>query len=96
MYKKINILIVFSFWILLPRPSEEDIAHALEIQRIVNQQELSDPKETIKRKIRQIPGLMKYIIPFALVYIFEYFINQGTVSTYQFLEQKNITFVISV
>lgn len=65
---------------LLPTPSEDDIAHALEIQRIVNQMELSNPSETIKKKLRLIPGLMKYIVPFALVYIFEYFINQGTVS----------------
>lgn len=75
-------IFLFSFWVLLPKPSEQDIAHALEIQKVVNQQELANPSEAIKKKMRLIPGLMKYIIPFALVYIFEYFINQGIVSIF--------------
>lgn len=70
----------YRFWIILPKPSEQDIAHALEIQKIVNKEELKNPKEVIKKKLLLIPGLMKYIIPFSLVYLFEYFINQGTVS----------------
>nr|CAH7768463.1 unnamed protein product [Callosobruchus chinensis] len=77
----IMLIIPFSmaltFWILLPKPSEGDIAHALEVQRIVNREELKNPVDAIKKKISLIPGLMKYMIPFFLVYLFEYFINQG-------------------
>nr|CAI5852759.1 unnamed protein product [Callosobruchus analis] len=66
-----------SFWVLLPKPSEDDIAQALEVQKIVNREELKNPMDAIKRKISLIPGIMKYMIPFFLVYLFEYFINQG-------------------
>ncbi|XP_050497288.1 battenin isoform X1 [Diabrotica virgifera virgifera] len=67
-----------AFWLLLPRPSQEDIAHALEIQNLVNSDELKNPKQAFIKKLKLIPGLLKYIIPFSLVYVFEYFINQGT------------------
>ncbi|ENN76755.1 hypothetical protein YQE_06596, partial [Dendroctonus ponderosae] len=67
-----------SFWIILPKPSEEDIAEALEIQTKINEDELKSPKESFIKKIKLLPGLMKYMIPFGLVYLFEYFINQGT------------------
>lgn len=73
-----------SFWILLPSPSEEDIAHALQIQKIVNMEELKNPLEVIKKKLSLIPGLMKYILPFSIVYVFEYFINQGTFELIKF------------
>uniref|UniRef100_A0A146L4E2 Battenin n=1 Tax=Lygus hesperus TaxID=30085 RepID=A0A146L4E2_LYGHE len=32
---------------------------------------------TIMDKVRAVPGLLKYMLPFGLVYLFEYFINQG-------------------
>ncbi|XP_030748507.1 battenin [Sitophilus oryzae] len=77
-------LMCISFWIILPKPSKDDIALALEIQRKVNEEELTNPKETIIRKLKLIPGLLKYMIPFGLVYLFEYFINQGTFEIIQF------------
>ncbi|CAH1153453.1 unnamed protein product [Phaedon cochleariae] len=77
-------LMGISFWIILPRPSEDDIANALDIQKIVNEQELQHPKEAIKKKLSLIPGLLKYMVPFALVYFFEYFINQGMFELIQF------------
>ncbi|XP_072402254.1 battenin [Diabrotica undecimpunctata] len=67
-----------AFWFLLPSPSQEDIANALEIQNLVNSDELKNPKQAFIKKLKLIPGLLKYIIPFSLVYVFEYFINQGT------------------
>lgn len=36
-------------------------------------------------KLRYIPSLFKYMIPLALVYLFEYFINQGLVSSSYYL-----------
>lgn len=37
----------------------------------------SPPKLTIVEKLRIIPSLLVYMIPLGLVYLFEYFINQG-------------------
>jgi hypothetical protein len=35
---------------------------------------------TVAEKLRIIPSLLVYMIPLGLVYLFEYFINQGLVS----------------
>lgn len=67
------------FWIILPKPSKDHKAAALEIQQKVNEDELKNPKASLLKKIKLVPGLMKYMVPLGLVYLFEYFINQGTV-----------------
>jgi battenin len=36
---------------------------------------------TLTEKFKSIPPLLTYMIPLGLVYLFEYFINQGLVST---------------
>jgi battenin len=36
---------------------------------------------TVTEKFKSIPPLLVYMIPLGLVYLFEYFINQGLVST---------------
>jgi len=46
----------------------------------------SPPKLTILEKLRIIPSLLKYMIPLGLVYLFEYFINQGLVSNMKLCE----------
>jgi battenin len=46
----------------------------------------SPPKLTILEKLRIIPSLLMYMIPLGLVYLFEYFINQGLVSTLKLCE----------
>lgn len=38
--------------------------------------ENSEPKFTLGDKIRYVPSLLKYMIPFFMVFLFEYFINQ--------------------
>ena len=38
------------------------------------------PLTGLGSKLRYVPSLLKYIIPLSLVYLFEYFINQGLVS----------------
>jgi positive regulator of sigma E activity len=40
----------------------------------------SPPTLAIAEKLRIIPSLLVYMIPLGLVYLFEYFINQGLVS----------------
>lgn len=40
-------------------------------------------KLSLSDKVRYMPSLLKYIVPLLLVYLFEYFINQGLVSVEQ-------------
>ncbi|KAG5887161.1 hypothetical protein JTB14_002516 [Gonioctena quinquepunctata] len=87
----VPILMGITFWFILPRPSSADIAHALDIQKIVNKEELQNPRNALKKKLGLVPGLMKYIIPFSLVYLFEYFINQGTFELIQFKDSTTFT-----
>lgn len=49
------------------------------VEETVNNEEVNNPKTTLIKKFQQIPSLMKYMIPLGSVYMFEYFINQGTV-----------------
>lgn len=51
----------------------------MEVQNKINEEEIRDPKAAFMKKLKLIPGLMKYMVPLGLVYLFEYFINQGTV-----------------
>lgn len=43
--------------------------------------EVKTAKLSLSEKIRYVPSLFKYMIPLSLVYLFEYFINQGLVSS---------------
>lgn len=45
--------------------------------------EFEKPLAGVVDKIRYVPSLFKYMLPLLLVYLFEYFINQGLVSTVQ-------------
>lgn len=49
------------------------------MQKEINAVDLKSPLESLKIKLRILPGLLKYMIPVGLVYLFEYFINQGLV-----------------
>ena len=44
------------------------------------EQIIEAPKMNIGQKLNLVPKLLKYMIPLGLVYLFEYFINQGLVS----------------
>lgn len=74
-----------SFWIILPRPSDED-KKMVEIQKRVNLEEVDSPLRSFSKKVKKIPSLMKFIIPLCTVYLFEYFINQGT---FELIKIKN-------
>lgn len=73
----VPLTMAISFWIILPSPNTENIKH-LEIQRQVNSEEVERPLDALSKKLKLVPGLLKYMIPLGTVYIFEYFINQGT------------------
>ncbi|XP_044765292.1 battenin isoform X2 [Coccinella septempunctata] len=74
-----------SFWVILPRPADED-KKLVEIQKRVNSEEVDSPVATFFNKIRKVPSLMKFIVPLSTVYLFEYFINQGT---FELIKIKN-------
>ncbi|XP_075161710.1 CLN3 lysosomal/endosomal transmembrane protein, battenin [Haematobia irritans] len=64
-----------SFWILLRRP-----VTVLPVTHVDSTEELivdDKPLEGFKEKFSYIKQLVKYMVPLALVYFFEYFINQG-------------------
>ncbi|XP_063929498.1 battenin isoform X2 [Zophobas morio] len=68
-------IMAVTFYIILPTPEVQDDT---DVQNNVNAEEIKNPKEALKKKFKQVPSLLKYMIPFGLVYFLEYFINQGT------------------
>ncbi|XP_060537468.1 battenin [Cylas formicarius] len=69
-----------SFWIILPKPMTDQIPTEFDEEKI------EIPHPGFLAKLRLIPRVLKYMIPFALVYLFEYFINQGT---FELIKIKN-------
>ncbi|XP_061401354.1 battenin-like [Musca vetustissima] len=64
-----------SFWVLLRKPTA-----VLPVTNVESTEELivdDRPLEGFKEKLIYIKHLVKYMVPLALVYFFEYFINQG-------------------
>lgn len=68
-----------SFWLVLVRPPRSSQVGKLNTDSQL--QMVDPPKKTIKEKFSLVPSLLKYMIPVGLVYFFEYFINQGLVSS---------------
>lgn len=66
----VPILMAISFWVILPKPQT---THNSELKT----DNPHDNKLSFKKKLSLFPGLLKYMIPLGLVYLFEYFINQG-------------------
>ncbi|EFN70074.1 Battenin [Camponotus floridanus] len=73
-----------TFWCVLKHPVHTKIS----INGVENQEQIIKvPEKSIRDKFKLIPGLLKYMIPLGLVYLFEYFINQGL---YELIEFDNI------
>ncbi|XP_044257621.1 battenin isoform X2 [Tribolium madens] len=68
-------MMAVTFYIILPSP---EVMDENDIQADVNDEEIKNPKEAFRKKLKQVPSLFKYMIPFGLVYFLEYYINQGT------------------
>lgn len=75
----------FAFWVLLRNPctipkrgSETEFKTPADDQEAGA--ETKETKLSLGDKIRYVPSLLKYMVPLSLVYLFEYFINQGLVS----------------
>lgn len=67
-----------AFWIILPKPAKT-------YSSVVAQSK--SKKLVFKEKLLLLPGLLQYMIPLGLVYLFEYFINQGM---YELINFENI------
>jgi battenin len=78
----VPILEAFIFFLLLRKPLSlaEQIANSEKKDQDEDQMESNvEPLVTFKEKILYIKHLLIYMIPLTLVYLFEYFINQGLV-----------------
>lgn len=76
----VPVIQALTFWLMLKHP-EPSVTLVVENGGVGSQEQIIEaPKMTVGEKMRLVPGLMKYMIPLGLVYLFEYFINQGLVS----------------
>lgn len=72
---------VITFWFILVHPPtisirKQDVDSQEQIIRV--------PRKNFRDKLQLVPGLMVYMIPLGLVYLFEYFINLGLAELIQF------------
>lgn len=77
----VPVLQAITFWFILKHPTHTRIPitkNGIDSQ----EQIIKVPQKTFRDKLLLVPGLLKYMIPLALVYLFEYFINQGLVKGY--------------
>ncbi|KAL6259003.1 hypothetical protein P5V15_008925 [Pogonomyrmex californicus] len=82
----VPLLQAITFWCVLKHPVHTRIPitkNGIDSQ----EQIIKVPKKSFRDKINLVPGLLKYMIPLGLVYLFEYFINQGL---YELIEFDNI------
>ncbi|XP_014256380.1 battenin [Cimex lectularius] len=84
-------LMGFSFWVLLDKPVyiKEQVADGQSQETFGLPSSSSSLQEMsvlqhFMINLKSIPPLFKYMIPFGLVYLFEYFINQGMFELIQF------------
>ncbi|KAL6438192.1 hypothetical protein ACFW04_004421 [Cataglyphis niger] len=80
------LLQAITFWCVLKHPARTGISitkNGTESQ----EQIIQVSEKSIREKINLVPGLLKYMIPLGLVYLFGYFINQGL---YEFIEFDDI------
>lgn len=81
----VPLLQAITFWGVLKHPVDTKIV----IEDGVESQEqiIKVPEKSFRDKIKLVPGLLKFMIPLGLVYLFEYFINQGL---FELIEFDNI------
>lgn len=67
-----------AFWFIMTEPHDSNSVakYALESQEEI----IKAPAKTTREKFALVPTVVKYIVPLGLVYLFEYFINQGLVN----------------
>ncbi|KAG7198656.1 hypothetical protein KM043_006013 [Ampulex compressa] len=79
----VPILQGITFWFILVHPARSSVP--ITKNGIDSQEQIIEtPKKGFKDKINLVPGLLKYMIPLGLVYLFEYFINHGLYELIEF------------
>ncbi|XP_055385589.1 battenin-like [Condylostylus longicornis] len=91
-----------AFWIILRKPEKSLTGHNInncnnekdcQVEKDAQQLNVNNPDEmplkTLKEKLRYMFSLLKYMIPLGVVYVAEYFINQGLFELVYF---KNASF----
>lgn len=78
-----------TFYFLLRNPcvipkNDSEISFTTKPYDIESANENAEMKFTFGDKIRYMPSLLKYMIPFSMVFLFEYFINQGLLELVHF------------
>lgn len=79
----VPVIQAITFWLVLVHPPQHSIPitkHGIDSQ----EQIIEVPRKGFKEKLSLVPGLLKYMIPLGLVYLFEYFINQGLYELIEF------------
>lgn len=90
------LLQAITFWCVLKHPAHTGISitkNGTESQ----EQIIQISEKSIRDKINLVPGLLKYMIPLGLVYLFGYFINQGLVYdilTFSLFSPDKITYLL--
>lgn len=74
----VPVLELFVMYFLLRKPTSSKIEDQDKGENVSEENDVS-PMNSIKEKILYIKSLLPYMVPLALVYFFEYFINQGLV-----------------
>lgn len=91
----VPLIVTITFWIFLRSPNKIP-KHDFECQcnRSTSDQDSATLNEWTEfstiDKIRYMPSLMKYMVPLFLIFLFEYFINQGLVSKMQKKNKEKI------
>lgn len=77
----VPILELIAFFGLLrkPLPLDEQIAEQQKSKESLTEAAYEPPLEGFREKISYIKKLLIYMMPLALVYLFEYLVNQGLV-----------------
>ncbi|KAL7303239.1 battenin [Trichogramma pretiosum] len=84
----VPIVQALTFWLVLLHP-EPAMTLVVENGGAGSQEQMIEaPNMTLKEKFALVPKLLKYMIPLALVYFFEYFINQGL---YELIDFRNFS-----
>ena len=87
----VPVLEAIAFWLILVHPAQP----MMPFKKGIGSQEqmIKVPEKTFTEKIKLLPRLMKFMIPLGLVYLFEYFINQGLV-IFMFIKKSYFLFQI--
>lgn len=88
-----------AFWVLLRNPNSIPKRDSEpQFNQSPNDQETAtdcaETKMSLGDKVRYVPSLLIYVVPLLLVYLFEYFINQGLVSIEMKSDFASIVFAI--